>query len=429
MNTSRNEYHLFAVLVHDGKEAGTGHYWSYIRRARRRPAQQQAEEQQRDSGHFWKYNDAIVSAVDDATVWRESEGGQQSTNASAYFLIYVRRSELEQEAAETADIASLFPPALLREVEADNVAFQRETEEWDRKQEDKMVEAEAAQVKTAFLAAHAAMLEAAGKKEGEDSADYHLMSLPCHLLLLRQRSVAEYLLLEAMLKAVRHEDERVRGRIVERSCALLLKDDKLVASRVQGDGLNEQEKEMVRSLSDEYRQYVDLTVLSLQGVNALLYACDPYAATLFLLRAWSALPEAAVAAVPPTAVRTDWTLKRKEVTFLLNLCVYVLFMLGKLRVKAASGSGYAELLAVNTATQLLPTLREWCGAGGGHGQQRPGGRLAAARRRERLPHQWGGRGQREAGAPRLRLLCSAQLSARQAGVAGGGGEGAQGHRA
>jgi hypothetical protein len=43
-------YSLFAVLVHDGKQAGQGHYWTYVRDL--------------TTGRWLKYNDAKVSHVE-----------------------------------------------------------------------------------------------------------------------------------------------------------------------------------------------------------------------------------------------------------------------------------------------------------------------------------------------------------------------------
>ena len=69
---SQYEYHLHAVLVHEGQASG-GHYWAYVLNHKR---------------NVWlKFNDISVTEVDWADLERESVGG--SGNASAYCLMYV----------------------------------------------------------------------------------------------------------------------------------------------------------------------------------------------------------------------------------------------------------------------------------------------------------------------------------------------------
>ena len=72
------EYHLHAVLVHEGQATG-GHYWAYVLNHKR---------------NVWlKFNDISVTEVEWQDLERESVGG--SGNASAYCLMYVDISKQE----------------------------------------------------------------------------------------------------------------------------------------------------------------------------------------------------------------------------------------------------------------------------------------------------------------------------------------------
>lgn len=67
-----NAYKIHSVLVHDGL-AGVGHYWTFVK--------------DHTTGKWTKFNDTMVTEVDEATVFKESEGGHM--NMSAYCLFYV----------------------------------------------------------------------------------------------------------------------------------------------------------------------------------------------------------------------------------------------------------------------------------------------------------------------------------------------------
>jgi ubiquitin C-terminal hydrolase len=82
---TQNVYQLFAVMIHDGKTAGQGHYWAYVKRV--------------EDGQWMALNDANTSFVDEKKVWSEATGGVPGKNASAYFLIYINAQEAKRAAA------------------------------------------------------------------------------------------------------------------------------------------------------------------------------------------------------------------------------------------------------------------------------------------------------------------------------------------
>jgi len=80
-------YELHGVLVHDG-QAGSGHYWAFMF--------------DRATRTWHKFNDITVTPVDEATVFRESEGG--SLNTSGYCLIYCRVEDRNTSSREMTEL-------------------------------------------------------------------------------------------------------------------------------------------------------------------------------------------------------------------------------------------------------------------------------------------------------------------------------------
>lgn len=68
-------YHLHAIIVHDGEEAVSGHYFSFIH--------------DRASELWWRFNDHSVSQETEEVVMQEAIGG--NGQKCAYSLIYVRQ--------------------------------------------------------------------------------------------------------------------------------------------------------------------------------------------------------------------------------------------------------------------------------------------------------------------------------------------------
>ncbi|KAK8753541.1 hypothetical protein OTU49_000207 [Cherax quadricarinatus] len=118
----RIPYRLHAVVVHEGQASG-GHYWVYTF----------------DNVHkTWKkFNDIQVVDSNWEELLQDSVGGQN--NASAYCLLYIdesRYNTLFPQAPENMETMMANIAIDLQEyVKNDNLAFMRELEEWDTKQE------------------------------------------------------------------------------------------------------------------------------------------------------------------------------------------------------------------------------------------------------------------------------------------------------
>lgn len=118
----RIPYRLHAVVVHEGQASG-GHYWVYTF----------------DNSHktWMKFNDIQVVESNWEELLQDSVGGQN--NASAYCLLYIdesRYNTLFPEAPESIETMMSNVAIDLQEyVKNDNLAFMRELEEWDMKQE------------------------------------------------------------------------------------------------------------------------------------------------------------------------------------------------------------------------------------------------------------------------------------------------------
>ncbi|XP_071806291.1 ubiquitin carboxyl-terminal hydrolase 25-like isoform X1 [Asterias amurensis] len=133
-----NEYHLHAVLVHEG-QASAGHYWAYILNHRR---------------NVWlKFNDISVTEVAWEDLERESVGG--SGNVSAYCLMYVdakRRDLFEEQEDEETGCSSLSLDPLADElkqlVSEDNQCFESEMKQWDENKDKRTTRAANASTST-----------------------------------------------------------------------------------------------------------------------------------------------------------------------------------------------------------------------------------------------------------------------------------------
>ena len=360
MRSDGSEYRLLAVLVHDGKEAGTGHYWSYIRRTR------QEEEESKsgggEAGRFWKYNDAVVSAVDDATMWRESEGGQPNTSASAYFLVYVKRSEAE---AADVDVDALISHTIREEIRKDNDKLRVETEEWDRKEEDKAVEVEADRVRKRYVEGEAQLKELDKKAErkeveAEEGVDWRLYSFPAFLKLHPLASqphiqqLPQYQLLMDALSELQCAAE-LSGRVRERSVALLVKDGHHAAS-IASQPLKESDVRLVEERRREWDQYVAVSVSEVKGLMRLADGSKQLKPALYrLLRAqsqWNALLAAHAA--------DKYSTKQRELSVYLQLVTYLLYMSAKLRLRSsATSSCYSDLQLVSGVSVVFPGIRSF----------------------------------------------------------------------
>ncbi|XP_060064125.1 ubiquitin carboxyl-terminal hydrolase 25-like isoform X1 [Ylistrum balloti] len=117
----RYPYQLHAVLVHEG-QAASGHYWAYIYNTAK--------------DKWLKFNDITVSEASWDELAKESVGGYH--NASAYCLMYVDKSQLQQtDLVDTEligkDIDNL-PKDLKESVILDNKKFEEEILDWDNEQ-------------------------------------------------------------------------------------------------------------------------------------------------------------------------------------------------------------------------------------------------------------------------------------------------------
>ncbi|SAM03003.1 hypothetical protein [Absidia glauca] len=70
------EYLLHAVFMHKG-EANYGHYWLYIL--------------DHKTDCWWKFNDSLVTKVDEAEILRNTTG----TKANPYFLVYIQKESID----------------------------------------------------------------------------------------------------------------------------------------------------------------------------------------------------------------------------------------------------------------------------------------------------------------------------------------------
>ncbi|RUS80111.1 hypothetical protein EGW08_012110 [Elysia chlorotica] len=146
-------YHLHAVLVHEG-QAVSGHYWSFIHdwhsatittatnRNRKSGSLGAGDDGDAgrgggDGGRWLKFNDITVSESSLDEVQKEGVGGHH--NASAYCLMYIDRSRLEEDQGDAnssaaANSEATLPADLQRVVREDNSVFQQEMLTWDAEQ-------------------------------------------------------------------------------------------------------------------------------------------------------------------------------------------------------------------------------------------------------------------------------------------------------
>jgi len=106
----RVSYDLHAVLVHDGV-AGVGHYWAFIRDWYK--------------GTWLKVNDTLVTEVDEATVKRDSVGGDGCP--TAYCLIYLAHDVAQKYGPKSrSDLLTFLPRGLRALIEKRNRDFEEE---------------------------------------------------------------------------------------------------------------------------------------------------------------------------------------------------------------------------------------------------------------------------------------------------------------
>lgn len=70
-------YKLHAVFMHQG-QANYGHYWIYIL--------------DHDENQWWKYNDSMVSKVNESEIYHNTTGA----TANPYFLVYVDANKVNE---------------------------------------------------------------------------------------------------------------------------------------------------------------------------------------------------------------------------------------------------------------------------------------------------------------------------------------------
>jgi hypothetical protein len=169
-------YKLFATLVHDGRDASSGHYVCFVRSSASTDANatittssgSSSSDMQTESSNkpnatpvasWHKYNDAVVKPVELDEVFSESRGAHATHHASAYFLIYVEQQLLdsaasakqEQSANDTMlDSSSInhpleparlelmrLNPFLVMECDKDNAEFTAEQLTWEEQHRPK----------------------------------------------------------------------------------------------------------------------------------------------------------------------------------------------------------------------------------------------------------------------------------------------------
>jgi hypothetical protein len=167
-------YRLLAVCVHSGIPS-SGHYWAYVRRignvavaaaatteaAATTPdkplLRSNASSMEPPADVSWvRFNDRMVSTVSSSDVWRDAVGARDSST-SAYMLMYVDESMLQQEEAEQAhagDAATAVsdlnapgavealarrhgvPEAVFRAIEQENATFRKSCDDASKEQDD-----------------------------------------------------------------------------------------------------------------------------------------------------------------------------------------------------------------------------------------------------------------------------------------------------
>lgn len=166
-------YRLLAVCVHSGIPS-SGHYWAYVRRigsdsvaasgagaaaasSSEKPLlRSNASAMEPPADVSWvRFNDRMVTTVTSSDVWRDAVGARDSST-SAYMLMYVDESMLQQEEAEHAhasDGAAVgdlnapgavetlarrygVPETVFRAIEQENATFRKSCDDASREQDD-----------------------------------------------------------------------------------------------------------------------------------------------------------------------------------------------------------------------------------------------------------------------------------------------------
>eukprot|EP00455_Lapot_gusevi_P044005 TRINITY_DN5439_c0_g2_i8.p1 TRINITY_DN5439_c0_g2~~TRINITY_DN5439_c0_g2_i8.p1 ORF type:complete len:652 (-),score=263.98 TRINITY_DN5439_c0_g2_i8:171-2096(-) len=179
-------YQLQAVLVHDGKSAGQGHYWAYVR--------------QPEHDQWLQYNDINVSIVDEKEVWERSVGG--SGNCSAYFLLYSRYNpELSREDLSADRMTELIPAQLQAHVADVNASFEKEIEQYTAKKRQRNCDDKVNKIVSQFERSEQELIQNATKKI-EYGTDFRLKDLSVFLYRLDQNRLARYHLFQQAVKKI-----------------------------------------------------------------------------------------------------------------------------------------------------------------------------------------------------------------------------------
>jgi hypothetical protein len=217
-------YQLFAVLIHDGKNSGEGHYWSYIYK--------QGEQQ------WYTFNDANVQKTSEETVKIEGQGGRAGKNGSAYFLVYTAiNSTGNVDNLSEQKVSELFPASVKQEISKDNEKFEKELAEWDKQQEEKAIQLEGEKLFNNFNNLEREVKESEGKSGGKGDPDMKLKSLVwfLHKLAPYQRP-AQLQSARILMNNYKNDDREKRERV------LVAFANKLKSSNYKDIGIHYQQK-------------------------------------------------------------------------------------------------------------------------------------------------------------------------------------------
>ncbi|KAJ6240137.1 ubiquitin carboxyl-terminal hydrolase 25 [Anaeramoeba flamelloides] len=115
----KKKYQLFSLIVHSGN-ANTGHYFNFIYDITR--------------NIWWKFNDQEVLSQSTKEVLDISSG--ESKGTSAYCLIYIKSTLLDEMKISNLSDLELIPTDLVNLIKEKNLKFEKELDEYDQKKND-----------------------------------------------------------------------------------------------------------------------------------------------------------------------------------------------------------------------------------------------------------------------------------------------------
>ena len=106
---------MHAIIVHDGQDAVSGHYYSFI--------------YDRASDLWWRFNDHTASQETEEVVMQEALGGNDQK--CAYSLIYVKQDVADQLqktpfTSYTKTLSSVVAASLRKQAQESNMRFDKE---------------------------------------------------------------------------------------------------------------------------------------------------------------------------------------------------------------------------------------------------------------------------------------------------------------